>query len=346
MRVLRLHGPKDLKIHDEPVPMPGVGEVRLKITSVGICASDLHYYRDAKIGSTAISEPLVIGHEAAGVVDALGEGVSGLVVGDKVAIEPAKPCGKCKYCAEKYYNVCPNVEFFGTPPVNGCLREYITWPAELALKIPNSMTADEAAMVEPLAVGIHAVKLAELKSGMTLAVLGAGAIGLSVVQAAKVAGVERIIVSEPIKERRELALKMGASEVIDQSALNAVDEFARLTDGHGVDVVIECTGNDEAVRECSRIVRILGRVVIVGIPDGDDYTFEASPARRRELTVVFCRRSNLTAETAIEWIAEGKIDGASLATHHFRLEEASKAMEFATAKADGVVRAMIVVNEA
>lgn len=345
MRVLRLHGPKDLRMHDEPVPQPGRGEVRLRITSVGVCASDLHYYRDAKIGSTAIEEPLVIGHEAAGVVDALGEGVTSLSVGDKVAIEPAKPCGKCEYCMQKHYNVCPNVEFFGTPPINGCLREYIIWPAELALKVPDSMTADEAAMVEPLAVGIHAVKLAELRQGMTLAVLGAGAIGLSVIQAAKVAGVERVIVSEPVKERRELALELGASDAIDPSATDAVDEFLRLTSGRGVDVVIECTGSDEAVRDCSRIVRVLGRVVIVGIPDGEDYTFEASPARRRELSVTFCRRSNLTAEIAIEWISDGKIDGACLATHHFPLEAADKAMEFASAKADGVVRAIIVVNE-
>lgn len=327
------------------MPVPGPGEVRLRITSVGVCASDLHYYRDAKIGSTVIEEPLVIGHEAAGVVDALGEGVTGLAVGDKVAIEPAKPCGKCKFCAEKHYNVCPDVEFFGTPPVNGCLREYITWPAELALKIPNSMTADEAAMVEPVAVGIHAVKLAELTNGMTVAVLGAGAIGLSVLQAARVAGVERIIVSEPVRERRELAQNLGASDTIDPSITNTIDEIARLTNGRGVDVVIECTGSDEAVYACPRIVRPLGRVVIVGIPDVESYTFEASPARRREMSLIFCRRSNLTAETAIEWIAEGKIDGACLATHHFPLESADKAMEFASAKADGVVRAIIVVNE-
>lgn len=352
MRVLRLHGPRDLRMHDEPFPQPRPGEVRLKIASVGICASDLHYYRDGRIGSTVVTEPLVLGHEASGVVDALGEGVTGLAVGDRVAIEPTKPCGKCEYCRERRFNVCPNVEFFGTPPIDGCLRDYLCWPAELAFKIPDSISLDEAAMVEPLAVGVYAVRLAfpgwagtscPRPSG-TVAVLGAGAIGLSVLQAARIAGVERVIVSEPIAERRELAKKLGASEVIDTSTADAITEFARLTGGRGADVVIECTGEDDATLEASRIVRILGRIVVVGIPDRDVYTFEASPSRRKELTVIFCRRSNLAAETAIGWIAEGKLDAACMATHRFPLEQAEEAMNFAIAKSDGVVRAVVSVN--
>lgn len=345
MRTLRLHGPRDLRMHDEPIPEPGVGEVRLRITSVGVCASDLHYYRDGRIGATLVTEPLVIGHEAAGVVDALGEGVTSHKVGDRVAIEPTNSCGECEFCRAGHYNVCPNVRFFGTPPEDGCFREYLTWPAALALKVPDSMTYDEAAIVEPMAVGIYAVELAKLSGDETVAVLGAGAIGLSAVQAARVAGVKRIIVSEPVQARRDLAKRLGASEVIDPSTSDAEKEFARLTDGHGPDVVIECTGEDDATRAASRIVRILGRIVVVGIPDRDDYTFEASPSRRKEMTVVFCRRSNLAAETAIEWVAEGKVDAACMATHRFPLEDTAKAMELAISKSDGVVRAVIAVSE-
>jgi L-iditol 2-dehydrogenase len=342
MRVLRLHGPRDLRMHDEPIPEPAPGEVRLRIASVGICASDLHYYRDGRIGSTVITTPLVLGHEASAVVDALGDGVTGLQLGDRVAIEPTKPCGRCEYCRERRFNVCPNVEFFGTPPIDGCLRDYLCWPAELAIKIPDKLTFDEAAMVEPLAIGVHAVRLAEAKPTDTVAVLGAGAIGLSVLQTAKVTGAKRVIVSEPVPERREIARKLGASDVIDAS--QPIVDFARLTDGRGADIVIECTGEDGPVRESCRIARVLGRVVIIGIPDSDDYSFEASPSRRRELTVIFCRRSNLAAKTAIQWVAEGKIDAACMATHRFPLEQAEEAISLAIAKSDGVIRAVVMVN--
>lgn len=343
-------------MHDEPIPNPGPGEVRLKIMSVGVCASDLHYYRDGRIGTTVIEKPLVIGHEASGVVDAVGEGVTNVRVGDRVAIEPTNPCLECEWCKAGHFNVCPNVKFFGTPPENGCLRDYIVWPAELAIKVPDSMSMDEAAIVEPLAVGVYAAKLATKGDGalfqqqkglrplFTVAIMGAGAIGLSALQAVKAMGAERVIVSEPVEERRELAKRLGASEVIDPSACDAVEEFHRLTDGFGPHIVIECTGEDDATLDASRIVRILGRVVVVGIPDAEDYTFEASVSRRKELTVIFCRRSNLAAETAIEWVAGGKVDGACMATHRFPLEQTEEAMKLAMAKSDGVVRAIIAVN--
>lgn len=344
MRVLRLHGPKDLRMHEEPIPEPGRGEVRLKITSVGVCASDLHYYRDGRIGTTLIAEPLVIGHEAAAVVDAIGEGVTSHKIGDRVALEPTNACGECMFCKAGHFNVCPNVEFFGTPPQDGCFREYITWPAELAIKVPDSMTDDEAAIIEPLAVGVHAVRLADLKGGETVAVLGAGAIGLSVIQAAKVGGAKRIIVSEPVAARRELALKLGATEAIDPSTSSDIEEFKKLTDGIGPDVVYECIGEDGASYLASQIVRVLGKIVVVGIPDEDVYTFHASPSRRKEMTVIFCRRSNDAAETSIEWVTSGKADAKSMATHRFPLEDAAKAMEFAMAKKDGVIRAIIAVS--
>lgn len=349
---MRLHGARDLRMHEEPVPVPGPGEVRLKVMSAGVCASDLHYYRDGRIGTTVVKEPLVIGHEASGVVDALGDGVTGLQVGDRVAIEPTNGCGECEFCRAGHFNVCPNVRFFGTPPEDGCFRDYLVWPASLAIKVPDSMSMDEAAIVEPMAVGIYAARLAlrNAECGMpdaewgTVVILGAGAIGLSTLQAVRVMGAERVIVSEPVAARRELSKRLGASELIDPSVCDAEKEVLRLTGGHGADVVIECTGEDDATLEASRLVRILGRIVVVGIPDTENYTFEASPSRRKELTVIFCRRSNLAAETAIEWIAEGKVDAACMATHRFPLERTEDAMKLAIDKADGVVRAIIAVG--
>lgn len=343
MRSLRLHGPRELKMHDEPIPEPSPGEVQIQVKSVGICASDLHYYRDGKIGTTKLTAPLVIGHEASGIVTALGRGVTELQVGDRVAIEPAKPCMQCEYCAAGKYNVCPGIPFFGTPPTDGCLRDYITWPESLALKVPDSLSFDEIAMLEPFAVGAYAAELADMNPDDTVVILGAGAIGLSTLQSAKMMGVKRVIVSEPLEARRNLASELGASDVIAPS--NSEEEVNRLTSGRGADVVFECTGEENAVRESSRLAKVLGKVIVVGIPDGDDYSFDASAARRKQLTAIFVRRSNLTTEKSIEWAAEGKIDIASYATHRFPLENAQEAMELAINKSDGVIRAIIAVNE-
>ncbi len=356
MRALRLHGPRDLQMHDEPVPEPGPGDVRIRIKSVGICASDLHYYRDGRISSTVITEPLVIGHEASGVVDAVGERVTDLAPGDRVAIEPAKPCMKCEFCLSGNYNVCPGIPFFGTPPTDGCLRDYVTWPASLALKIPHQpkrLSFDEIAMLEPLAIGVHAVWLAGLEPSAgcdpvrmdCVAILGAGAVGLSVLQSLRAVGVSRVLVSDPVAERRKLALRLGADEVIDTSAVKPEDEIERLTGGHGVDIVFECAGEDDALRQACRAARVLGKVIVLGIPDGDDYTFDASSARRKQLSAVFVRRSNNTAERSIGLAVEGKVDLACLATHRFPLERTAEAMEFAIAKRDGVIRAIVAVSE-
>lgn len=345
MRSLRLYGPRDFRLCEEPIPQPDLGEVQIQIKSVGVCASDLHYYRDGKIGSNRVTDPIVIGHEASGVITALGEEVTGVQVGDRVAIEPGKPCMECDYCRSGHYNVCPGIPFFGTPPTDGCLRDYITWPASLVIKVPNSLSYDEIAMVEPLAVGIYAVELAGQMSGSTVIILGAGAIGLSVLQAAKLAGAQQVIVSEPVEARRKMALKLGADEVIDASSFKVKQAVMQITGNRGGDIIFECAGQDNTVREASQIARILGKVVIVGIPDEDDYTFEASAARRKQLSAIFVRRSNLTTEKAIKWAADGKVDVESYVTHHFPLEETAEAMELAMSKQDGIIRAVIRVNK-
>lgn len=345
MRSLRLHGPRDLRMHDEPVPKPSAGEVLIQIKSVGICASDLHYYRDGRIGNTVVTEPTIIGHEASGVIAGLGEGVTDLSIGDRVSIEPANPCMECEFCRSGNFNVCPGIPFMGTPPTNGALRDYIAWPARLAVKVPDSLSFDEIAMLEPLAIGVYAVELAKPKVNDTAVILGAGAIGLSVLQAAKVSRVKRVIVSEPIEARRMYALKLGASSVIDPSTTNLEREVARLTGGRGADIVFECTGEDAAVHDTCLIAKPLGKVMIVGIPDGDQYTFNASAARRKQLTAIFVRRSNQTLEKSIEMVTAGKANVACFATHHFPLEQAAEAMELAINKTDGVLRAIIEVND-
>lgn len=339
MRAIRLHAPGDLRMHEEPIPEPGPGEALVRIGSVGVCASDVHWWRDGRIGETVLSEPLVLGHEASGTVESLGTEVEGLSVGRQVIIEPAKPCMQCEYCQSGHYNVCPSIRFFGTPPTDGCFRDYITWPAALLEPVPDSISMDEAAMLEPMAIGIYAVDLAEALGGHTAAILGAGAIGLSVLQALRVIGPARTLVIEPIEARRKLASKLGADVVC--SPFEAQEVMEDFTERRGFDIVFECAGEPDALRMASRLARILGKVIVVGIPKEDEYTFEAGASRRKQLSAIFVRRSNQTTERAINLLEKGDIDVLSYVTHKFTLENASEALKLAESRSDGVLRAVV-----
>jgi len=344
MRVLRLHKPFDLRYHDEPVPDIGPDEVLVKVGSVGVCASDVHYYREGKIGDQVVEKPIVLGHEFSGVIAKIGSDVKTLVEGARVAVEPSKACKQCELCKEGYANICPNVQFFGTPPIDGAFREYVAWPAELCIQIKDDVSLDEAAMIEPLAVGVYAVDLAEMAGRETVAILGVGAIGLSVLQAAKIVGAGKIIVSDPIAERRQLALKLGADIAIDPSATDLPDAVMRET-GLGVEVVFECAGMPEAIWQTAQVVRPKGRVVVVGIPEEDQYCFGASKCRRKELNLQFVRRSRDTAERSVEMVERKLVDVASYATHRFPFDGAEDALKLAAEKIDGVVRAVIRVSD-
>lgn len=342
MKVLRLHKPFDLRLHDEPMPgNPGPGEALIKVASVGICASDIHYYREGRIGDQIVKEPIILGHEFSAIVESVGEGVTSVKPGDRVAVEPGSHCGECALCREGLINLCPNIIFFGTPPVDGCLREYLIWPASLLMPVSDEVSLDEAAMIEPLAVGVYAVDLSGLKGGETIAILGAGAIGLSVLQAAKAKGVKKAIVSELVPERAEVAKRLGADETIDARPTDPIKAIRELTGGMGPEFVFECTGQMTAVRQATQAVRPEGTVVVVGIPEEDEYCFPASAARRREVTVKFVRRSRNAAHKSIEMVENGSINVKSYGTHHFPIEESKEAFELAAAKTDGVVRAVI-----
>lgn len=340
MRVLRLHKPYDLRFHDEPIPEIGPDEVLVRVASVGICASDVHYYREGRIGDQVVESPLVLGHEFSGTIARVGADVKALAEGARVAVEPSKPCKECSICKEGWFNICPNVQFLGTPPIDGSLREYLAWPAELCVHVGDDVSFDEAAMIEPLAVGVYAVDLAEMAGGETVAILGVGAIGLSVLQAARIACAGRIIVSEPIAERRELAAKLGADVVIDPVAVDSTAEIMQITNG-GAEIVFECAGMPDAVWQTVQIVRPKARVVVVGIPEEDEYRFCASPSRRREVNVQFVRRSLNSAERGVELVERNLIDVASYATHRFPFDKAEHAIKLAMGKTDGVLRAVV-----
>ena len=339
MRALRLFGPRDLRIVEEPRPHPGAGEVGLRIRAVTVCHSDIHYYKFGRIGDTVSAVPLVLGHEFCGEVVELGDGVDNVAVGDLVAVEPAVSCGTCRYCLEGNPNLCLNLLFAGTPPLDGALREYMTFRSEFLYPLPSTFTADEGAVLEPLGVAIHAWDLAKVRIGETVAVVGCGPIGLLVVQLARIGGAERILAIEPLAYRREAAAELGAIPLSPDDKLTG--RIESLTDGHGVDVAIEVAGNLEAQEISARGTKRGGTVVLVGIPPEDKLMLTHHVARRKGLTLKLCRRMKLTYPRAIGLTERRMVDLASLVTHHFSLEEADAAFRLVEDYADGVIKAVI-----
>ena len=350
MRVSRLHGVRDLRLEELPRPVPGPGEVQLKVASVGICGSDVHYYLHGRIGSEVVTQPMIMGHEfSAWVVDS-GEDVEGLDVGRLVAVEPAVHCGECECCQQGHPNLCPNVRFCGRPPIAGAFAEYIVVPAESCFLLAEGFSPADGAMLEPLGVAIHTVDLGHLRPGCTVAVLGAGPIGLLVAAVAKVAGADEVYVTEPLAYRRQFALEYVAAGVpVADVALNPDDtdvvaEMMRLTGGRGVDVAFEAAGDPETPDQAVHVTRSGGKVIIVGASPDDTMTFTAGVARRKGLTIKLVRRMKHTYPRAIRLAQKGLVDVKPLATHTFPLERISEAFESAANYEGGVLRAVVRIS--
>jgi L-iditol 2-dehydrogenase len=346
MRASRLYGVRDLRVEDQPRPVPGPGEVLLKVAAVGTCGSDVHYYVEGRIGDQVVTAPITMGHEFSAWVADLGDGVTGLDVGQLVAVEPAIHCGECECCQHGHPNLCPNVRFCGTPPIDGVFAEYAVMPAENCFPLPEGFTPAEGAMLEPLGVAIHTVDLAHLKPGYTVAVLGAGPIGLLTAAVARAAGAGEIYVTEPLAYRREFALQHVADVALNPDNTDVVAEIMRLTGGRGVDVAFEAAGAPETPDQAARVTRPGGKVVVAGIPSEDAMAFTASVVRRKGLTIKMVRRMKHTYPRSIALVQKGMVDVASLATHTFPLERIAEAFEIVAAYDDGVLRAIIQVADA
>jgi L-iditol 2-dehydrogenase len=310
MTAARLHGVRDIRTHAEAIPTAGVGEELVRITAVGLCGSDLHWFTQAGIGDARLTRPLVPGHEFAGVIE--GGPRNGL----RVAVDPALPCRRCAMCLDGYRNLCPDVVFAGHSGRDGGLQQYLAWPSWALHPLPEGMNAVDGAMLEPLGVALHALDLGHLRIGSSIAVVGAGPIGLLLAQAARRAGATRVVVVEPLAHRREAAIRYGADVVLDVD--DAVDDI-------GADAVFELAGNDDAVEIALRAARPGARVVLGGIPDGDRTSFQASLARRKGLTLVLVRRMNEAYPRAIRLVEQGLIDVASIVTHRYPLDEVAQA---------------------
>jgi L-iditol 2-dehydrogenase len=346
MRASRLHAVRDLRVEDLPRPTPGPGEVLLKVAAVGTCGSDVHYYVEGGIGDQVVTEPIIMGHEFSAWVAGLGAGVTGLEVGQLVAVEPAIPCGECESCLHGHPNLCPDVAFCGTPPIDGVFAEYTVKPAENCFPLPEGFTPAAGAMLEPLGIAIHTVDLAHLRPGYTVAVLGAGPIGLLTAAVARAAGASDLYMTEPLAYRRAFALQYAADAVWNPDTDDVVGEIVRATGGRGVDVAFEAAGAPETPDQAARVTRPGGKVVVVGIPSDDTMTFTAGVVRRRGLTIKLVRRMKHTYPRAIALVEKGLVDVESLATHTFPLERIAEAFETVANYDAGVLRAIIQVADA
>jgi L-iditol 2-dehydrogenase len=337
-RALFLHGPKDARVSPFNLREGRSGEALISVAAVGLCGSDLHYYKDGGIGTALIREPFIPGHEFGGYLcDDVTE--LGLARGALVAVDPNKACGHCDWCREGHHNLCPNVEFIGAPPFDGAMTERIWVPKSQIVALPDRMGPLEAVMLEPLGVAIHTVDLAKPKLLERVALLGAGPIGLLVLQVLREAGAGEVFVVEPLEHRRAMALRLGAVQVT-----SAVSDALEWTKGAGCPLVIEATNSPHGFRDAVKAARIGGRVVLAGIPDGDIYTLSASEARRRALKLKFVRRMGEVFPRAINLVDSGRVDVATLVTHRVGLEETPGVFRALAENESGYVKALIYPN--
>jgi len=326
VRAARLHGPRDVRVHDEERPVAGPGEALVRVEAVGLCGSDLHWYEKGGIGSNRITRPIVPGHEMAGRTED----------GGLVAIEPAIPCGHCQLCLEGHPNLCPAIRFSGQGDRDGSMREWMAWPRHNLFPLPEGLTATDGAMLEPLGVAIHTVDLAHVRPGSSVGVFGSGPIGLFCLQVAKAAGAARLVATDLASRPHRLgaarALGAGAFPAEEGREAKAIRE---AVGGYGLDVAIEAAGVQAAVDAAVESVRPGGRVVLAGIPGEERTSVKVSSARRKGLTIVFVRRMKHTYPRAIALATAGRVDLRSMVTHRFPLAEAARAFEVA-ARRDGL----------
>jgi L-iditol 2-dehydrogenase len=325
-----LHKAHDLRM--EQVPRPTIenpDDVLVEIGAVGVCGSDVHFLERGRIGNFVVEQPVILGHEAGGTVAEVGPAVTSLKPGDRVAIEPGRPCRRCEFCHRGEYNLCVDMVFLAAPPVHGVFAEYLVWPADFLFPLPDSVSLEEGAMCEPLSVGMWAAARAKVSPGDSVAVLGAGPIGLTALQAAAYYGATTIIVTDFVQFRLEAAQRLGATHAVNLSEGDAVEAILDLTNGRGVDVSFECAGAIPSTQQCIHITRAGGTVQLVGMPSVDNFELPVYEMIGKELNLGGLFRYRNCYPPSIAGIASGRIDVKSLITHRYPLTECPEAMAFA-----------------
>lgn len=336
-----MSGTNNMVWKEIPIPEIKDNEVLVKIEAVGICGSDIHYYQHGKIGDFIVEGDLILGHESAGEVVAVGKDVKNFKIGDKVALEPGKTCGKCEYCKAGLYNLCPSVEFFATPPHDGVLANYVAHPEDMCFKLPDNVSTVEGALVEPLSVGLHAVNQGGVKIGDTVVVFGAGCIGLCSILSSRAMGATNIITVDLIEKRLEKAKKIGSAYTIDASKVDVVEEVLRLTGGEGAHVVIEAAGNAITVKQTVEVVKRGGTIVMVGMAPQDIIEFNFARLMNKEAQIKTVFRYRNLYPVAINAIANGYIDVKAVVSHEFDFENTKEAFDYVVSNPKDVIKAVI-----
>lgn len=345
MKVAVMIGIWKMGFEERDIPEVKDNEVLVRLEYVGICGSDLHYYETGAIGDYVVNPPFVLGHEPGGVVVETGKNVKHLKVGDRVALEPGKTCGHCEFCKTGRYNLCPDVVFFATPPVDGVFQEYVAHEADLCFKLPDHVSTMEGALIEPLAVGFHAAMQGEAKAGQTAVVMGAGCIGLVTMMALKAMGVSRVYVVDIMQKRLDKAMELGADGVINGSEVDAVETVMKLTEGKGCDLAVETAGTQITTVQAIHMTKKGSAIVLVGYSKSGEMTLPMSLVLDKELTFKTVFRYRHIYPMAIEAVASGKVNLKGIVTDIFSLDDVQKAMDYSVSNKSDVVKAVIKIGE-
>jgi len=343
-KAIFMQGTNNMVIKDVPMPEVKDKEVLIKVDIVGICGSDVHYYQHGKIGSFIVEGDFILGHECAGEVVEVGKNVKNLVVGDRVALEPGKTCGVCEFCKSGKYNLCPDVEFFATPPYHGVFTNYVAHPEDMCFKLPDNVSNVEGALVEPLAVGLHASDQGSVKLGDTVVIFGTGCIGLMTLLSCKAKGASKVIVVDILENRLKVAEKIGATHVINARNNDVIQKIDELTNGRGADVVIETAGAEITLKQTVEAVRRGGTIVLVGMTPKDEVEFDFMKLMGKEAEIKTVFRYRNLYPIAIKAIASGSINVKDIVSHEFEFDKTKEAFDFVVGNASDVVKAVIKVK--
>lgn len=341
MKVAVMLGIGKMGFEERDIPQPKDDEVLVKLEYVGICGSDLHYYESGAIGDYVVKPPFVLGHEPGGTVVEVGKNVTHLKVGDRVALEPGKTCGHCEFCKIGRYNLCPDVVFFATPPVDGVFQEYVAHEAGLCFKLPDNVSTMEGALIEPLAVGFHAARQGGAQAGQVAVVTGAGCIGLVSMMALKAMGVSKVYSVDVMDKRLDKALELGADGVINGSREDAVKKVMELTGGMGCDLVIETAGTEITTRQAVQMTKKGATIVLVGYSKTGEIKMPISLALDKELTFKTVFRYRHIYPMAIDAVASGRVNLKGIVTNEFALDNIQKAMDESVNNKADIVKAVV-----
>ena len=342
MKSMVLTGIRQMKMIEAPDPqIVKDDDVLIKMKRVGVCGSDIHYYVSGKIGSQVVQYPFPVGHEGAGTVVKIGKSVTRVKPGDEIAIEPAMPCWECDQCKAGRPHTCRKLKFLGCPgQADGCLSEYIVMPETSCFPLHNGMVLDDGALSEPLAIGVYAVKQSIPMKGAAVGILGFGPIGMSVFLPAQAQGARAIYVTDKVDERMAKARQLGAAMAANPDKEDVVAKMEALEPAL-LDVVFECCGKQEAIDNAIDMLKPGGKLMVIGIPEFDRWSFNVDQCRRKEITIFNVRRQNHALEPTLEMMRDKVFDAHKMVTHRFPFDQTKEAFDLVGHYSDGVMKAMI-----